>query len=69
MSLVFLPGLVYGFFEYFKLSNRDWSDVYFFLVLYPIKFQPLCLWKLFKAVKESEQFDVRSSYAEDKAKR
>ena len=69
ISLVFLPGIVYGSFEYFKLSERDWRDVFYFFVLYPICFQPLCLWKLYKAVVESEDEVDESSEAEDKAKR
>ena len=69
ISLVFLPGVVYGGFEYFKLSERNWRDVFRFFVLYPICFQPLCLWKLYKAVVESENEDDVSTEAEDKAKR
>ena len=69
ISLVFLPGVVYGGFEYFRLSERNWRDVFRFFVLYPICFQPLCLWKLYKAVVESEDEHDQSSEAEDKAKR
>ena len=69
ISLVFLPGIVYGAFEYFRLETRDWRDVFYFFVLYPICFQPLCLWKLYKAVVESENEDDVSTEAEDKAKR
>ena len=68
ISLVFLPGIVYGGFEYFKLSERDWRDVFYFFVLYPICFQPLCLWKLFKAVVDSED-NYSSTEAENEARR
>ena len=70
ISLIFLPGVIYGGFEYFKPeSERNWRDVFRFFVLYPICFQPLCLWKLYKAVVESEDEDDVSTEAEDKAKR
>ena len=68
ISLVFLPGIVYGGFEYFRLETRDWRDVFYFSVLYLICFLPLCLWKLFKAVVESEG-TYSSSTEEDEAKR
>ena len=69
ISLVFLPGVVYGGFEYFKLSERSWRDFFGFFFLYPIYFQPFCLWRLYKAVVESEDEVDESSEAEDKAKR
>ena len=69
ISLVFLPGIVYGGFEYFKLEERDWCDVFYFSVLYPICFLPICLWKLFKAIVDSEDRSSSSTEAEDEAKR
>ena len=69
ISLVFLPGIVYGGFEYFRLEERDWRDVFYFSVLYPICFLPLCLWKLFKAIVDSEDQSYSSTEAENEAKR
>ena len=69
ISLVFLPGIVCGAFEYFRLEEREWKHVFYFSVLYPIFFLPLCLWKLLKAVVESEGTSNSSSTEEDEAKR
>ena len=68
ICLVFLPGVVYVYL-YFKLSERSWRDFFGFFFLYPIYFQPFCLWRLYKAVVESEDEVDESSEAEDKAKR
>ena len=50
--LVILPGIIYGWFEYFRIDkgNREWKDVLKYLVLCPIFFIPKSFWDLLSAV-------------------
>ena len=52
LFFIVLPGIIYGFFKYFKMDSneRDWSDIFRCFIGYPIGFIPMSLWKLVKAV-------------------
>ena len=76
LSLVILPGVIYGWFKYFKKykEDREWKHVLLYLVLYPICFIPMSFWKLVLAVvnnglKYSSGEEYASSGEEDDAKR
>ena len=81
LSLMFCPGMAYGFFEYFQYDKeyRDWKLVVKCFVIFPISFLPYQFIKLVQAVIKSEdgRKDVvtkknlknRPSHEEDQAKR
>ena len=81
LSLMFCPGVTYGFFEYFRWDKeyRDWKLIVKCFVIFPIFFIPMTLFKLVQAVIKSEdgRKDVvtnknlknRPSHEEDQAKR
>ena len=81
LSLMFCPGVAYGFFEYFQYDKeyRDWKLAVKCFVMFPISFLPYQFIKLVQAVIKSEdgRKDVvtnknlknRPSHEEDQAKR
>ena len=74
MSLVFLPGFIYGGFEYFKPGGEHWKgtpkDKLICFVLLPIFFFPFSIWKLYLAVRNSPLYeDNESTPEEDEAYR
>ena len=72
ISFVILPGIIYGWFQYFKINKdeRDWKDVLIYFVLCPIGFIPLSFFNLVQAVVKNglNPNSTAPSKAEDKAK-
>ena len=68
LFFIVLPGIIYGFFKYFKYDpeERKWKDFFRCLIGYPIAFIPMSLWKLVQAVWSVGR--SVSSGAEDEAK-
>ena len=52
LFFIVLPGIIYGFFKYFKRDpeERRWKDFFRCFFGHPIVFIPMSLWKLVKAV-------------------
>ena len=67
LTFVFLPGIIYGCFEFFRDSSRELRDVLICFVFYPLFYIPISIWKLFQAVRKSGD-KYTSAYEEDDAK-
>ena len=68
LFFIVLPGIIYGFFKYFKRDpeERRWKDFFRCFFGHPIVFIPMSLWKLAKAVKKVPWGDKDdSSYSEE----
>ena len=71
LFFIVLPGIIYGFFKYFKRDpdHRPWKHFLRCFIGYPIFFIPLCLFKLGRAVVNTAMDDDGiSSGDEDRAK-
>ena len=71
LFFIVLPGIIYGFFKYFKRDpdDRRWRHILQCFIGHPIFFIPISLWKLVKAVLETDMDDDGdSSREEDDAK-